>query len=139
MTPGAHLRLRLMVGDVRVAFHARGPVGADFVVVRIVASRAVGVAGSLRIPRDLVEARQPLAFVTARAGGRRHDRASMRLVTRCALPVTLWARRLELSMTARACGRLAKHVRRAFVARHALRVIDDPSGHARLLGMAVDA
>jgi len=97
---GADVRFGLVVGDVGVAFHAGVTVCSDARLVNVVAGRAVGVAGTLGVVGDAVEAGElagRVAVVAVRCG---IDRCDVWLVAGRAFTMSLRACRKDLFVTA---------------------------------------
>jgi len=100
MAAGAELGVGLVVGDVGVAFHAGLAVCSDGRLMNVVTGRAVGVAGTLGVIGDAVEAGElagRVAVVAVRCG---IDRCDVWLVARRTFAMSLRARRQDLFVTA---------------------------------------
>ena len=122
VTAGAALRFRFMVGDVLVASHARGTVGASPTGVNVVTCRALAVTLILRGVWDAMKAGQLRDLVTGRAGGACCHASAVWLVARCAVTVSFGALQELLFVTARACQRLGQPMHGPLVARLAARM-----------------
>ena len=122
MAAGTHLRVRLVVGHVGMALHARRTVCAYFRTVDVVARGAFEMPLVLWVARNPMKSGELALFVTAAARPLRRYRPAMRLVAVHALPVPLWTLRELFFVTARASHHAAELVRRSFVARAAARM-----------------
>ncbi len=100
MAAGAEVRFGLVVGDVGVAFHAGVTVCSDGRLMNVVTGRAVGVAGTLGVVGDAVEAGELAGRVAADARRRGADPTNVRFVARRAFAMSLRARRKDLFVTA---------------------------------------
>ncbi|MDH3200498.1 MAG: hypothetical protein OEM15_06360 [Myxococcales bacterium] len=80
VTAGASLRVRLVVGDVLMAGHARRAVGPSPTSVNVVTRCALGMTLTLRLISNAMEAGQLRDLVAACAGGVRGCGAAVGLV-----------------------------------------------------------